>query len=511
MFEKKKSYGSRQGSPRRLTDRQRTARTRQLQEARSMTKADRQRAAGVQFDPTRRQSRSGGPRVTGLIVEELGKALGSVLRLDGPADVLMSKFFRNNHKLGSRDRSMIAEAIFYTLRHLSSISWQMKPIVPARAPKLTAMVALARIYGRDALDAKTVGNDAQPLDNILRSKVENATALVQSELPFWLFDRLNKQFGEGANDLFESMKEGAPLDLRVNLLKAKREEVLDALAEHGVEAFETPLSPDGVRLTTKPGLTSWPLYREGKIDVQDEGSQLIARLVQPRRGEMVCDFCAGAGGKTLALGALMRSTGRLYAFDVNEKRLAGMTPRMRRAGLSNVHPIAIKTERDTRVKRLVGKFDRVLVDAPCSGTGTLRRNPDLKWRMSEDELARINEIQKNVLDSASRLVKDGGRLVYATCSLLREENQGVVESFLDAHPDFVLVNAIDVLAKQGVTLPQCTQNEAPYFVMAPHQSGTDGFFGAVLERRKPQAQREEKREELEVDSDQKNDDAGENL
>ena len=342
------------------------------------------------------------------------------------------------------------------------------------------MVALARIYGRDALDERTVGNDAGPLDNILRSKPENATPFVQSELPYWLYERLNEQFGDEAPALFESMKEGAPLDLRVNLLKAKREEVIAELTEHGVQALPTPMSRDGIRLLTKPGLTSWPIYREGKIDVQDEGSQLIARLVQPKRGEMVCDFCAGAGGKTLALGALMRSTGRLYAFDVNEKRLSGLTPRMRRAGLSNVHPIAIKTERDTRVKRLTGKFDRVLVDAPCSGTGTLRRNPDLRWRMNEEELARINSIQANVLESASRLVKSGGRLVYATCSLLEVENQRVVEAFLSKHPEYEIMDATDVLAKQGVNLPECAKAHAPYFVMAPHQSGTDGFFGAVL-------------------------------
>ena len=148
--------------------------------------------------------------------------------------------------------------------------------------------------------------------------------------------------------------------------------------------------------------------------------------------------------------------------------------------MSNVHPIAIKTERDVRVKRLAGKFDRVLVDAPCSGTGTLRRNPDLRWRMSEEELARINAIQANVLESASRLVKSGGRLVYATCSLLREENQGVVEAFLAKHPEYEIMDATDVLAKQGVHLPDCAKAHAPFFVMAPHQSGTDGFFGAVL-------------------------------
>ena len=482
-----KTFTARRSSPRRptekkMTERQRAARTRQLQEARSMTKEERRAKAGAHGDLSQRQVRTSGPRITQLIIDELGKALATVLKMDGPADVLMSRFFRLNHKLGSRDRSLIAEAIFYTLRHLSTITWQMKPIQPVRAPRLTAMVALARQYGRDAIDDRLIGNDAGPLDNIMRSKPENASEHVRSELPYWLYDRLKKQFAD-YEALFESMKEGAPLDLRVNLLKAKREEVLAELAEHGVEAFATPMSPDGIRLTTKPGLTSWPLYKDGKIDVQDEGSQMIARLVQPRRGEMVCDFCAGAGGKTLALGALMRSTRRLYAFDVNEKRLSGMTPRMRRAGLSNVHPIAIKTERDVRVKRLQGKFDRVLVDAPCSGTGTLRRNPDLKWRMNEEELARINAIQLSVMDSACRLVKAGGRLVYATCSLLREENQGVIEQFLAAHPEFELLDGLDILQKQGVEMPECVLREGPYFVMAPHQSGTDGFFGAVLQKK----------------------------
>ncbi len=465
---------------RKLTERQTQARARQLRESRSLTKEERRARGSTRSDVSKRQTHTGGVRITSLIVDELGKALATILKFDGPADVLMSRFFRLNHKLGSRDRSIIAEAIFFTLRHLSTIMWQMKPAVPVRAPKLTAMVALSRIYGREALSDSIVGSDAPALDNILRSKPENATPFVQSELPYWLYERLLNQFGDEAVTLFESMKEGAPLDLRVNLLKAKREEVLAELAEHGVEAVPTPMSPDGVRLLSKPALTSWPLYKDGKIDVQDEGSQLIARLVQPKRGEMVCDFCAGAGGKTLALGALMRSTGRLYAFDVNEKRLAGMTPRMRRAGLSNVHPIAIKSERDQRVKRLTGKFDRVLVDAPCSGTGTLRRNPDLRWRMSLEELDRINAIQANVLDSAARLVKTGGRLVYATCSLLREENQAVVERFLAEHPEFDIMNAVDVLDKQGVTLPECAKAHAPYFVMAPHESGTDGFFGAIL-------------------------------
>jgi 16S rRNA (cytosine967-C5)-methyltransferase len=267
----------------------------------------------------------------------------------------------------------------------------------------------------------------------------------------------------------------------VNSIKAGREEVLEELRAHHVAVEPTRYSPDGLRLVDKPGLMHWPAYREGRIEVQDEGSQLIARLVQPKRGEMVVDFCAGAGGKTLALGALMRSSGRLYAFDINEKRLTSMGQRLKRSGLSNVHPVAIRNEADVRVKRLNGKCDRVLVDAPCSGSGTLRRNPDLKWRFSEAELARVNEVQHAVLRAAARLVKPGGRVVYATCSLLERENQGVIEAFLAQHPDFHVVPAATVLRAQKIEVDHMARF-APYFVMLPHLHATDGFFAAVLER-----------------------------
>jgi len=196
----------------------------------------------------------------------------------------------------------------------------------------------------------------------------------------------------------------------------------------------------------------------------------------------VVDFCAGAGGKTLALGSLMRSTGRLYAFDVHARRLAGLGPRLKRSGLSNVHPAAISSESDPRVKRLARKIDRVLVDAPCSGTGTLRRNPDLKWRFDETELARVNGVQANVLRAASRLVKPGGRLVYATCSLLALENQEVVERFLAEQTEFSVVDAYEVLAAQKIVIDHAARF-APWFVMLPHLHATDGFFAAVLERR----------------------------
>jgi 16S rRNA (cytosine967-C5)-methyltransferase len=193
---------------------------------------------------------------------------------------------------------------------------------------------------------------------------------------------------------------------------------------------------------------------------------------------MVVDFCAGAGGKTLAIGAIMRSTGRLYAFDVSEKRLTKLKPRLARSGLSNVHPVVIAHERDAKVKRLAGKIDRVLVDAPCSGMGTLRRNPDVKWRQQPEGIVELTEKQASILDGAARLVKFGGRLVYATCSLLDEENEGIVQGFLASHPDFELVPVNKVLAEQRIPLEM-----GDYLKMLPHKHGTDGFFAAVLERK----------------------------
>lgn len=228
----------------------------------------------------------------------------------------------------------------------------------------------------------------------------------------------------------------------------------------------------------KPQLQNLPLFKSGAIEVQDEGSQVLAQILGAKRGEMVVDFCAGAGGKTLALGALMRNTGRLYAFDVSEKRLAKLKPRLARSGLSNVHPVQIAHERDAKIKRLAGKIDRVLVDAPCSGMGTLRRNPDVKWRQAESAIGEMHDKQIAILAGAARLVKGGGRLVYATCSFLNEENDDVAADFLAKHPDFELVPMSKVLAEQKIALEM-----GDYLKLLPHKHQTDGFFAAVFERK----------------------------
>lgn len=464
---------------RHLTERQLAARKRQRAQAQAA------RAAGVMPSRVRTAKlREGEVRVTNMIASELTRAFAVILKLDGPADVLMRAFFKSNPRLGERDRSILAEAIYCGLRQFAGISWRMKPMIPSRAPRVAALLTLALRYGRESMNDAVLGPDKAVVEKLLAMNMNRAPGPVQAEMPQWLYERVENQYGhEEAAKIFAASNSSAPLDIRVNLMKGKRDEVLADLKARGLDCEAMRFSPDGIRLKDKPALTRWSIYRDGVIDVQDEGSQLIARLVAPRRGEMVCDFCAGAGGKTLALGALMRSTGRLYAFDINAKRLAELTPRMRRAGLSNVHPIAIRNEHDLRVKRLKAKFDRVLVDAPCTGTGTLRRNPDLKWRLSVDELERINAVQKSVLESASALVKKGGRLVYATCSLLQQENQLVVKDFLARHPEFVLLNATDILAKQDIALPDWQKERfGDFYAMLPSMHDTDGFFTAVMER-----------------------------
>ncbi len=230
-------------------------------------------------------------------------------------------------------------------------------------------------------------------------------------------------------------------------------------------------------MASRLNISKHVLFTEGKIEVQDEGSQLLSYLVAPKRGMMVADMCAGAGGKTLAMGALMRNTGRLYAFDVSEKRLHSLGQRLKRSGLSNLNAQSISSENDPKLKRLNGKFDRVLVDAPCSGLGTLRRNPDLKWRQTPQDVAELNVKQANILARAARLTKEGGRLIYATCSLLSDENERIAESFLAAHPDFKLLNAAEILRQQQIDL-----DTGDYLKLLPHLHQTDGFFAAVFEK-----------------------------
>jgi 16S rRNA (cytosine967-C5)-methyltransferase len=252
---------------------------------------------------------------------------------------------------------------------------------------------------------------------------------------------------------------------------------MQELENAGLRAKLTKYSPFGIKLSSRTALIGNSLFADGIIEVQDEASQLAGLLLEPKRGEMIVDFCAGSGGKTLLFGMLMRNSGRIYAFDVNERRLGNLTPRLARSGLSNIFPQLISNEHDMKVKRLIGKIDRVFVDAPCLGLGTLRRNPDLKFRHNEQSLREINEKQLSILNSAARLVKPGGRLVYATCSILPDENQNIITEFLNLNSDFKIVN-ID----QVVMLKDLGLGCGDFLELSPTIHDTDGFFACAMQK-----------------------------
>ncbi|MBP7667066.1 MAG: RsmB/NOP family class I SAM-dependent RNA methyltransferase [Burkholderiaceae bacterium] len=406
--------------------------------------------------------------------------LRAVLKLDAPADSIVSAFFKRHRSLGPRERHALAETAYTVLRR--------RPLLQHLAQSGTGalerrLAILAWSGDANLLKGALGSNEAQWRQQVKAIDPAGFSDKFRHNLPDWLASALRSQLGDDAFwPLVAALDEPAPLDLRVNVLKAKRDELLSVLNQAGLRAAPTPFSPWGIRVPGKPALQKFDAFVRGDIEVQDEGSQLLALLVDAKRGEMVVDFCAGAGGKTLALGAAMRSTGRLYAFDVNGHRLDALKPRMARSGLSNVHPAQIAHERDDRIKRLAGKIDRVLVDAPCSGLGTLRRNPDLKWRQSPQAVAELTVKQTAILDSAQRLVKSGGRLVYATCSLLRDENEAIAEAFGAAHPDFIPVPADEALAAAHVDrAAELVENG--YLRLWPNRHATDGFFAAVWQRR----------------------------
>jgi len=414
--------------------------------------------------------------ITEYRLEIVIQALRAILPLAHPADTTLRYFFKNE-RIGSNERELVAETVFGVLRHrmLLEHSCANNP-----TPRRMALAWLFRFGGYNLRELEPVlkRDEKEWLVTVKAIKVEDLPLPVQAEFPEWLVEKMRASSSDA--DILaigKSMQQAAPLDIRVNTLLAKRDDILQQLRDKNIEASATPSSPIGIRLKEKIPLNRDPLFSEGKIEVQDEGSQLLGFLLAPKRNDMVVDFCAGAGGKTLMLSAMMNSQGRLYAMDVSEKRLANLKPRLKRSGASNIQPMLIAHENDLKVKRLAGKIDRVLVDAPCSGLGTLRRSPDLKFRQSPGSIEAFTHQQAAILSSASRLLKKAGRLVYATCSILPEENQHIVQAFLAAHPGFILRSAGEVLKQQKIAL-----DALDYLELRPHLHNTDGFFAAVLER-----------------------------
>lgn len=418
-------------------------------------------------------------------LEQVVAVLKIMLRWQWPSDQVLSQFFKENRYLGSRDRAQVAQAAFHVLRNLRRFRREAQS-APVTLEQALAVRGLAATLEADSAAKWLSDEHREWVKRCEQISLATMPFEVRYSLPDWIAGAMSKLSQPSA--LGQALLQSAPLDLRVNTLKishsAALEEIEGLLRDSPYSATATPYASNGIRLSGHPPLNRWALFEKGFVEVQDEGSQLLAELVAPRRGEMVVDFCAGAGGKTLALAAMMRSAGRLYAFDISAARLARAKPRFARSGLSNVFAVVIRGENDDRVARLAGKAHRVLVDAPCTGLGTLRRNPDLKWRLSPDELARLIPQQASILQQASQMVRPGGRLVYATCSFLPEENEDQVHAFLEKNPGFVLLPATECLPS---TLSNSVGTDG-MMRLRPDLHHTDGFFAAVLQKKTPPPQ-----------------------
>jgi 16S rRNA (cytosine967-C5)-methyltransferase len=413
-----------------------------------------------------------------------------------PADAVANSWFRSRRYIGSGDRRAVADRHWAMLRNEARLTWRLRCVcAPITGRTMMLAQLIAEGAGADAIAGLFSGalHRPPPLSDAERRALHALAALPRDDaampddvrygVPAWLLPRLAARFGEALGAEMAAMDQPAPTDLRANLLKATRDEAQAALAAEGIAAEPTPFSPWGLRIEGRRPVTATAAFRHGLVEIQDEGSQLIALLADARPGARVVDFCAGAAGKTLALAATMGNRGRLVACDVSAPRLAAAVKRLRRAGVGNLERRLLEPgERWT--KRSAEGFDRVLVDAPCTGSGTWRRNPDARTRLKEQDLAELLAKQASILDRASRLVKPDGKLVYATCSLLPEENEAQVFGFLDRRKDFTLVPLAEAWSGvvPGASPVPC---EGPFLSLTPARHGTDGFFAAVLRRSSP--------------------------
>ena len=418
-----------------------------------------------------------------------------------PADDIAADYFRRRRYIGAKDRAQVSAHVYGVLRHRAAVDWWIAraskgEIEVAARSRMIAVLLLVDGWTPDDLAANFDGDRFRPaplapaeqrLARGLAGRTLTHPAMpraVANHLPDWLLPYLDAVYGRRLEDEMAALNLPAPLDLRVNALKTDRDGARRALAAEQIIAEPTPWSPLGLRLKHRAPLAGTAAFKDGLVEVQDEGSQLAALLADARPGMRVVDFCAGAGGKTLALAAQMGNRGKLVACDVAAWRLERAGKRLRRAGISNVERRALADERDPWVKRHAannkgGGFDRVLVDAPCLGIGSWRRNPDGKWRATPTDLAELVPRQRDILLSAARLVKPGGRLTYVTCSLLREENEAQAEGFLAASPDFALYPTTRAWAE---TIGGRSPGGDDYLRLTPARHGTDGFFVAQFER-----------------------------
>ena len=428
--------------------------------------------------------------------------LSVIFKSNRPADSLIDTYFRARKYLGSHDRRFIAETTYGTLRHLRKCEYHLAMALVGVSDNLLEddriillIVAYLSFEGKileitpeilltRLTSTQTRENVAHLLTNLAKPKTISVESVIQRigieySFPDWMVERFIEQYGESeAEKICSSLNEQAPLTLRVNTLKASVEQCQEELQKQGVETTRTSLSPVGLNITKRINVFSLPVFRDGWFEVQDEGSQLLPIFLDPKPNAKILDVCAGAGGKTLELAALMKNRGEIFATDINGFRLEELRKRTKRAGVQNVRVQEIEAIEDL-VDRYKAFFDIVFVDAPCSGLGTIRRNPGMKWMVTEQTVKEVSEKQKAILHSSVPLVKPEGKLVYATCTLLRQENEAVIEEFLMLHPEFTIVKLnADMPLVQSVG---GTSTDS-FFKLFPHIQKTDGFFCAVLKK-----------------------------
>ncbi|GBQ26851.1 tRNA/rRNA cytosine-C5-methylase Nol1/Nop2/Sun [Acetobacter estunensis NRIC 0472] len=405
-----------------------------------------------------------------------------------PADATANSFFRERRYIGGGDRRAISAIVWDVLRHWRRTEWWIAQAGGDATPRLRVAarqiaggmtagdVAQAFVEGRFAPGA--LDRDERHTVDVLARDIPDEQTLpraVRLEIPDWLLPHLEATFGEHVEEELAAMSGEASLDLRINTLRTDRAAACKALARDGLHPEPTALSPWGLRLPSRLPVTSSVAFRDGLVEIQDEGSQLVVAMLGAAPEMRVLDYCAGAGGKTLAIAMTMQNRGHIVACDVSAPRLDGAVKRLRRAGVHNVER-HLFIAGDKWAKRRAGSFDRVLVDAPCSGTGTWRRNPDARVRLRETDLSELVVKQAEILDRASALVRPGGRMVYATCSILDAENRSQITAFLERHPEF------EAVLPESEELPE-TLRGAPMFSLTPAVNGTDGFFAAVLKKK----------------------------
>lgn len=411
-----------------------------------------------------------------------------------PADKMLQSYFTSHRYIGSKDRGQVSELVYWVLRHKAALEWWLDRTnqrLHGRSYVLAALV-LRKEYNPTSILSLAKDSQYSPpplnedemkmVETLVRHDIHHPDMPdhVRLNYPEWMDSVLTEAFGDKKEAALLAMNEQASTDLRVNTIKTTRETLMAELNREGFACTATETSPVGIRLEKRGPIFTSETFKKGWFEVQDEGSQMVAQLVDAQPGQRVIDFCAGAGGKTLALAAQMKNKGRILAFDTSEKRLAQLTPRIRRAAVDNVQTHIISSENDAYIKRHKQTADRVLVDAPCSGSGTWRRNPDLKWRFTQQDLDEVTALQQSILQSALRLVKPGGRLIYATCSVLKEENEKQIAEVLKTVNNFKVVCAQKIWDKNAVSDEPDTNPS--YLSLTPHEDGVDGFFAAVLVR-----------------------------